>query len=461
LLLVALSITEYLGIEVRKAIAIPAIILLGVALSGTKYFDPGSLYSRLSELNEVKGTVASYPVKTKNGTELTLRPDDYRGKLKVYLEGEKNSETVGYGDKITVRGKFEAPAVFGDFDYREFLRKRGIWGLVYRGEILESREEFGNPVLEFGWKLRSVISGRIEESLPERGHFLKALLFGTREILNDRTEKSFTETGLAHLLAASGLHLGIILGVTWWIAARFGLGRKTTYTVSLPLVLSYLVIVGFKLPMLRASLIYFFGGAHIWLKDRGIILEDWYDRYQALAGAALVLVVINPENVSTVGFQLSFGATFALALFFQPMNKALPIKPDYLGGVLSASLSAQMGVLPVLAVHFGRIHPWAPLVNLIAIPGVTATLYLGILALTFGQGLGFLSLIGPLTSKVILVFRNLVRKISTLPLAAVGVPSPTPLFLISYFILVYWLKRKLTCREKRDFGPREKLERKT
>jgi hypothetical protein len=99
------------------------------------------------------------------------------------------------------------------------------------------------------------------------------------------------------------------------------------------------------------------------------------------------------------------------------------------------------------------------LVNLIAIPGVTAVLYLGILALTVGQGIGFLSLIGPLTSKVIIVFRNLVRNISVLPLAAVKVPSPTPLFLISYFILVYWLKRRLDCRE-RDFGPREKLERK-
>ena len=204
--------------------------------------------------------------------------------------------------------------------------------------------------------------------------------------------------------------------------------------------------------MIRASLIYLFGGAHVFLREAGIILEDWYDRYQSLAGAALVLVLVNPENISTVGFQLSFGATFALALFFQPIKESLPVKPDYLGGILAASLSAQIGVFPVLAVHFGRVHPWAPFINLVAIPGVTAVLYLGIIALVFGQGVFVTSMISLLASKVIFHFRGLIRKISALPLTSVKIAEPTPLFLASYFVLIFWLRRRLIFGKHDNIG---------
>ncbi|MFB6214238.1 MAG: ComEC/Rec2 family competence protein, partial [Candidatus Bipolaricaulia bacterium] len=328
---------------------------------------------------------------------------------------------------------------------------------VYRGEVLDSRRGFANPVLEMGWTIRKFLSTRINEVLPKRGNFLQALLFGTRDVLNDSTEESFTKTGLAHLLAASGLHLGIILGASWWLATKLGFGRETTYLISLPMVCGYLIIVGFKLPLLRASLIYLFGGAHLWLKEAGVILDDWYDRYQALAGAALVLVIINPESFSTVGFQLSFGATFALALFFRPIQEALPVKSDYLRGIIGASLSAQLGVSPVLAVHFGGIHPWAPFINLLAIPGVTAILYLGIVATIFGQGIAGPSGLGLLASKAIFLFRGAIRNISSLPLARIQLPSPTPLTLLSYLVLLYWFKRKLNHVGRED--PKLKLRR--
>lgn len=447
--LIALSITEFLELRISTGMVIIGVTLLGVALYGANYFEPDNLYTELTSIKTVRGKVASYPVKTRTGTELILEPTEYRGKLKIFLS-QNNSLDLNYGDRLTVRGDFQVPPAFDEFNYREFLRKKEVWGVVYRGEVLDARRGFANPVLELGWTIRKSLSNRISEVLPKRGNFLRALLFGTRAVLNDATEESFTKTGLAHLLAASGLHLGIILGASWWLATKLGLGRETTYLISLPMVCGYLIIVGFKLPLLRASVIYLFGGAHLWLKEAGIILDDWYDRYQALAGAALVLVIINPESISTVGFQLSFGATFALALFFHPIQEALPVKPDYLRGIIGASLSAQLGVSPVLAVHFGGIHPWAPIINLLAIPGVTAILYLGIVATIFGQGIAGLSGLGILTSKAILLFRGAVGKISSLPLARVQLPTPTPLFLLSYLVLLYWFKQKLNRVRRED-----------
>jgi len=203
------------------------------------------------------------------------------------------------------------------------------------------------------------------------------------------------------------------------------------------------MVVGFKLPLLRASLIYFFGGAHFYLKERGQILDDWYDPYQGLASAALLLVIINPNAISTAGFQLSFGATFAITQFLQPIKKNLPLKPDYLGGILAASLAAQLGVIPVLVVHFHQIHPWAPIVNLVAIPGVSAILYLGILSLALGKIVIISPVLIWLETRLISAFQWAISKLSTVPLTQIQLPSVTPLVLLSYFILVYWIKRRL------------------
>lgn len=440
--IIALISLEFLNFRGKTLLVIAALFFLGITLYGIRYFDPGSLYSRINSSKNVEGKVISYPKSSNSGTEFTLKPDDSPGKLKIFLTSKKVSK-VNYGDKLIIDGNLQIPPRFQDFDYREYLRKKGIWGVVYQGEVISSSPEMGNLILELGWRLRKIITTRIETLFPKQGSFLIALLFGDRDVLNDNVTNSFTETGLAHLLAASGLHLGIILGVSWWLLFRLGLPKSKIYLLSLPVLFLYLMVVGFKLPLLRASLIYLFGGAHFYLKNRGQILDDWYDPYQGLASAALVLVIINPNAISTAGFQLSFGATFAIVQFLQPIKKNLPLKPDYLGGILAASLAAQLGVIPVLAVHFHQIHPWAPIANLIAIPGISAILYLGILSLALGK----IVIISPMSiwleTRLISTFQWAIGKLSAVPLTQIQLPSVTPLVLLSYFILVYWIKRRL------------------
>lgn len=422
-----------------------SLVFFGVVIYGTNYFDPTQVGTSAGALKRIRGKVVTYPGKTGNGIELTLKPADYRGKIKVFLSDETNKR-VDYGDEVTVSGNFQKPGSFQGFNYGEYLRKKEIWAVGYSGKIVESSPGQGNAVREIGWSIREVISGRVRNLLPDQGDFLIALILGDREILGEEVRNAFTETGLAHLLAASGLHLGLILGFSWWVLIKFGFERGEIYLVSLPVLFLYLTIVGFKLPLLRASLIYLFGGAHFYLEKSGLILSNWYDRYQALATAALLLTFYNPESITNAGFQLSFGATFALALFFEPIKKSLPIKPDYLAGVLAASIAAQLGVAPVLAVHFGQVHPWAPLANLIAIPAVTVVLYLGFLLIPLGD----FAIIGPglikLEGWIIKVFKWLIKKLSALPLAALPVPSVTSLGLLSYLVLVLWLKWRLSGR---------------
>ncbi len=435
-------VVDQLELSLKSEAVLVAAVFFGVILYGSTYFDSASIQAETETINQLEGRVTSYPKESGSGLEFTIEPEGYPGKVKVFLTGSAG-KAVDYGDTVTVSGNFQRPGRFQGFNYREYLRKKGIWLVTYRARLKSSESGSANSLLELGWSLREALKGRVKRFLPRKGEFLIALLFGNRAILGDKVTGAFTGSGLAHLLAASGLHLGILVGVVWWVLTRLGLDRGKIYLLSLPGLFLYLLIVGFKLPLLRASLIYLFGGAHFYLERQGLILSSWYDRYQALATAALLLLLLEPEAISTAGFQLSFGATFAIALFIEPIQNALDMKPNYLKGVLAASIAAQLGVGPVLAVHFGQIHPWAPVANLFAIPAVTLTLYLGLFTMALG-GLEFIGFASTkLTALLISLTESVVRGLARLPLAAIDVSTVTPLALTSYFILLFWLRKQL------------------
>lgn len=432
---------EQLEVKFTPGAVLAATMLFGVVVYGFNYFDPSLIQERAEEINHVEGQVITYPKMREDGIEFTMKPEEYEDKVKVFLS-DSGKYSVDYGDRVTASGDFQRPGKFQGFNYREYLRKKGTWLVIYRGKLESLKKAEANPIMELGWTIRQLLTSRIDRFLP-KGNFLRAILFGNRAILGSKITNAFTGTGMAHLLATSGLHLGILIGVIWWILKVVGLTRRKIYLLTMPGLFLYLAAVGFRLPLVRASLIYVFGGAHFYLEDSGLILSEWYDRYQALATAALLLVLYNPESITMAGFQLSFGATFAIAVFIEPIEEALEFKPDYLSGILAASIAAQIGVAPVLAVHFGQVHPWAPLANLLAIPMVTLVLYFGLFLLPLG-GIKFIGfVIAKVTGLAIFLTESLVLWLSSLPLASVQVSRTTPLALLSYFILLFWFFRKL------------------
>ncbi|MFW6049011.1 MAG: ComEC/Rec2 family competence protein [Candidatus Bipolaricaulota bacterium] len=416
--------------------------LLGASYYSATYFDPSDLYPELHDLSHAVGTIADFPVEVDGAIEFTVELDDYPGRFKVYTDEERE---VNYGDLLRIEGDFRVPEGSEDFDYREYLRMRKTWGLVYDARLTRLPGKEGNPVMALGWFARKRVFKRIEGSFPENGGFIKAVLFGARDFLNDEDVRAFEVTGLAHLLAASGLHLGILIGGVWLILSWFGLSRRWIYLLSLPLLSAYLLIVGFKFPLVRASLIYLFSGAGFYFQDRGLILSDWYDLYNSLTGAAIFLLLVRPTSLTDVGFQLSFGATFAIAYLFRPIDTNLnPIKPRYVRETLAASLAAQFGVLPIIAVHFNRVHPWGTLLSLFFIPMITIILYLSTLSIGVGNLYFLGSSLSWATSSLIDRFNRGLEWGSTLPLVAVEPGELNSFTLAAYFIFLVWLKRRLS-----------------
>ncbi len=419
-------------------------VLLGISCWGGTYFDPGNLYRKIADFTHVKGMVANFPVTVDGAQEFTVELEDYPGKLKVY--SEKVYE-LDYGDRLCIEGDFQVPEVSGEFNYREYLRKRKVWGIVYDTRLTRLSGNRGNLLTSLSWSIRKLTFNRIENLFPKNGGFIKAVLFGARDYLSEGDEMAFEKTGLAHLLAASGLHLGILIGGGWLISSWVGLSKKTTYLLSLPLLLTYLMVVGFKLPLVRASILYLFSGAGFYFRDKGAVLSSWYDLYNSLTGAAILLLLFQPTSLTEAGFQLSFGATFAIAYLFEPIEANLaPIKPRYVRETLAASLGAQLGVTPIIALHFQRVHPWGVPLSLFSIPTVTVILYLSAASIAVGD---LILLGGPLrwvTSSLIDLFILGLKWASRVPLVAIDPGKVNSFALAAYLVFLFWIKRLLNRR---------------
>ena len=366
------------------------------------------LYPLLEGMARVRGTVVSYPAERPDRTSFRLRPDGLPGGLQIFYRHPYGaSKEVAYGDVVELEADFEIPWPFGDFDYRAYLETQGVWGVgtLWSGRQLRilNREQ-GHPLLQWGYRTRKELFSLIDRyvSGPE-GALLKGLLFGERVYLSPDLEQSFRDAGVMHVLAVSGLHLSILLGLGWWLLRAAGLSVTAAYGVLLPLTLLYLALVGFKVSLVRASLMLAFVALGYVLAERGLILRRWSDSLQGLSLAALVILGTAPAALFDVSFQLSFAATAGILLALRWAHPCLQLRFRRLRGeersplplpkrlalgllekgvyLVLISGAAQLAVAPVIAYHFQRLYVGALLANLAVVPMVAVALGLGVLLL--------------------------------------------------------------------------------
>lgn len=386
-----------------------ALLLLAAALGALGYAERRlpveRLYPLLEEMARVRGTVVSYPTERPDRTSFRLRPEGLPGQLQIFYRHPAGaSKGVSYGDVVELEADFEVPRPFEGFDYRAYLETRGVWGV---GTLWSARQlqilqrGGGHPLLRWGDRARRDLFDLLDRYLPQReGALLKGLLFGERADLSPDLEAVFRDAGVMHVLAVSGLHLSILLGFGWGLLRASGLSISAAYGVLLPLTLLYLTLVGFKVSLVRASLMLAFIALGYALAERGLILRRWSDPLQGLSWAAFVILGTTPAALFDVSFQLSFSATAGILLALGwahprlqhrfrrlrgegrgplPLPKRLAFglleKGLYLGLISGA---AQLAVAPVIAYHFHRLYVGALLANWVVVPMVAVALWLGV-----------------------------------------------------------------------------------
>ncbi|MBN1356985.1 DNA internalization-related competence protein ComEC/Rec2 [bacterium] len=203
----------------------------------------------------------------------------------------------------------------------------------------------------------------------------RALLLGSRAELNEEIKRSFQESGLFHLLAISGLHVGIISTLLYWLFRLLPLGYRARSAGTAAMLIFYAFLAGAGPPVMRATLI-------IGLFLAGRTLDRRADLPNILGLAALILLVFNPSYLFDTGFQLTFTATFGIVFLVPVLAAWIPfIRKIPFHRIILVSLAAQLATAPVSAWYFNRVGGWAFLPYLFLVPIVTASLFSGLLGL--------------------------------------------------------------------------------
>jgi len=370
------------------AALIVAIIAVGALLYTGSRLPAELLYLRSQSWDYIQGVVASYPAHGPERTSFLLKPRASPGYLQVfYFHRGGEPLRIDYGDELRLYGRVERPERLDGFDYREYLLQRRVWGTVgvwSRRELKLVARSRGNPLMALGYRVRERIFEFADRHIPRQAGLFKALLFGERGYLEEEIEEEFRDAGVAHVLAVSGLHLGIIIGLFWLVLREF-LSAARIYLILIPIVLFYLLLVGGRVSLVRAAILFGFLALGVVLSERGLILRRWADPYQGLSAAALVILGWNPGALFDVSFQLSFSATLGIVAFaprLEPLFRGVPTR--FLRGLLAVSLAAQLGVVPTVAWWFHRLYLLVLPANLVVIPLVTLVLWGGVAFLLIG-----------------------------------------------------------------------------
>ncbi|MBP1961513.1 DNA internalization-related competence protein ComEC/Rec2 [Paenibacillus aceris] len=307
------------------------------------------------------------------------------------------------GDAVTLSGTLRSPSParnFGGFDYRRYLRLHHThWLLSAKGvdqaQVEPAAARFGVvQLLRWNDELRGGLSRRMDLIFPApQAGFMKSMLIGITDDLDPERFQQFSELGLTHILAISGLNVAVFLGVCFWSLRRLKLTKETAMRVCFWLLPFYILLTGASPSIVRAGLM---AMVALYAARRGLTK----DVLHSMAIVAWIMLLWNPYFLLDVSFQLSFLVTLGLILGVQSVNGLLEawISSPLLRNTASITLVSQFVSFPVSIYYFNQFSllSWlanailVPVISLAVFPAGLAAVFAGLLYLPAGRGLGWL-----------------------------------------------------------------------
>ena len=305
------------------------------------------------------------------------------GKSLVTLEKTEESKSLKYGDILLVYAEFDPISSNGnplEFDYGAYLRMFDIHHQSYINKY--KWQKIGNSknlFFNFTYGISSYLGNLIDNSIlaTENKSIAKALLLGQKEDLDKDTLRTYSSAGAMHVLAVSGLHVGIIMYILMFVlkpTKRIKYGKQLFLMLVLFGVWFYAFITGLSPSVLRSSLMFSF-----------IIIGKEVERetsiYQSIMVSAFILILIDPLVIFKVGFQLSYLAVIGIVYLQPKIYNLLYTKYkffDYLWSITSVSFAAQIATFPLGLFYFHQFPKFFFISNLVVIPLAGFILAIGV-----------------------------------------------------------------------------------
>jgi competence protein ComEC len=359
------------------------------------------------------------------------------GKVRVTLEKNLGFKPQ-YGDILYIKGKLrppEPPKNLGEFDYKRYLRYRQVFYTVYAKDTACEKQgsRIDNYFKHISYKVKNRLLEIIYTSVPKaEADILNGLMLGNQRVIPDDVYDRFKITGTVHILAVSGMNVGLIGIFIFLVLKIFRVKKKAAAVITLLFITVFAVITGAGASIVRATVM-----GYVVLT--GLILEKDTDLINSLSIAAFVLLLCNPSNIYDVGFQLSFLATFGIIYFIDWVGVIFKNMPKWLSGTLASTIAAQLFLTPVMAVTFHQISVISVLANIFIVPLSGIISIFGFAMWMFGSiSIVMGKIFGATIWVMIKVMMFIVDTLAAIPYAAISVKTiPVILSLVYYaFFLI-------------------------
>lgn len=342
---------------------------------------------------------------------------------------------------VEIKGKMEAiegPGNPGEFDFRRYYRSKGTACRMF-GEQIKIIDGEYIPYQTFLMKFRAGCGKILDRVCPAQDSAVfKAVLLGDTSGMEPEVRSMYQRHGISHLLAVSGQHLAIIGGGIYLIMRRLGLGYSRAGILGAVMVISYGIMTGSSGSAIRAVIMIMC----LWLAaSRG----RSYDTLSALGLAAVILLWKAPYLLYASGFQLSFGAVFAIGGLGGWLKSGFKTDKGWKNTILM-SLCVQIVITPVVLYHYYQHPLYGIFMNLLVIPLIAVLMYSGILGIVLGSFWlkGGTAAVGA-GHYVLCFYEWLCRQVEHLPGYCLVMGRPSWIQIILYGAgmagTLYWLRR--------------------
>ena len=290
-----------------------------------------------------------------------------------------------YGDAVRVTGALEAPPQLSDFDYRDYLARKGILAWMPRVESLQrTGRDAGSPLYAALMAARTALRAAAQKSMPSpESALLTGILIGDDNEIPPQIQEAFRRTGTSHIVAISGFNVSIVIALVVPALSRL-LNPRRAALVAIPAILAYTVMVGGSASVVRAAGMALIGLAGQLLWRRGFTVNT-------LCAGAWAMLAGDPLLLFDGGFQLSCSATLGLALYSDGFQRRAtgwvearlaegPARRFALSAAepLLTTLAAQVTTLPLILANFHQFSFALPITNTLVLPLQSAAMILGL-----------------------------------------------------------------------------------
>lgn len=306
------------------------------------------------------------------------------GQLLLYVP-KTNNETLHCGDEIWLNNAvYPVPKAFNpyQFDYSKYLEKQNVFHQIYTNENQIKIIQTHKTIDFYIETLRNNLSKSfdIHHFEPKTKAIIDALILGQRLELDKETIADYSNAGVIHILAISGLHISIIYFFIVFLLKplkRVRFGAEIQLLIVLGILWLFALLTGLPASVTRAVTLFSF-----------ISIGNYFNQpkaiYNALAISAFLILLVKPNAIFDIGFQLSYTAVLSIVLF-QPFYKKFYFTENkiaiYFTDTILVSLAAQIGVLPLSLYYFNQLPLLFLLANLVIIPLSSLVLIVGIVIL--------------------------------------------------------------------------------